>query len=40
VGDLRRRLDVARSLLEKTRADVTNAVLQEDLSRKLEICRG
>jgi len=40
VGDLRRRLDVARSLLEKTRADVTNAVLQEDLSRKLEAFRG
>ena len=40
VGDLRRRLDVARSLLEKTRADVTNAVLQEDLSRKLEAHRG
>ncbi len=40
VGDLRRRLDVARSLLEKTRADVTNAVLQEDLSRKLEAYRG
>jgi len=35
-GDLRRRQDVARSLLERTRADVTSAVLQKDLSDRLE----
>lgn len=36
LGDLRRKQDVARSLLERTRADVTMAVLQRDLSDKLE----
>ena len=36
LGDLRRKQDVARSLLERTRADVTMAVLQKDLSNKLE----
>ncbi len=36
VGDLRRRQDVARSLLERTRADVTNAILEKNLSDKLE----
>ncbi len=40
VGDLRRRQDVARSLLEKTRADVTNAVLEKNLSEKLERLGG
>lgn len=36
LGDLRRKQDVARSLLERTRADVTMAVLQKDLSERLE----
>lgn len=36
LGDLRRKQDVARSLLERTRADVTMAVLQKDLSDRLE----
>ncbi len=36
VGSLRRKQDIARSLLEKSRADVTNAVLQSDLSEKLD----
>ncbi len=40
VGGLRRKQDVARSLLEKTRADVTNAVLQKDLSDRLEAHKG
>jgi translin len=40
VGDLRRRQDVARSLLEKTRADVTSAVLQKNLADKLESLGG
>ena len=39
LGDLRRKQDVARSLLERTRADVTMAVLQKDLSDKLESSR-
>jgi len=40
VGDLRRKQDVARSLIERTRADVTNAILQRDLSEKLEKYTG
>ncbi len=36
VGDLRRKQDVARSLLERTRADVTNAVLQADFLQRLQ----
>jgi translin len=39
-GELRHKQDVARSLIERTRADVTNAVLQKDLSRKLEEAKG
>ncbi len=40
IGGLRRRQDVARSLLERTRADVTNAVLQKNLSDRLEGSQG
>ena len=39
-GDLRRRQDVARSLLERTRADVTSAMLQKNLSDRLESFGG
>lgn len=40
VGELRRKQDIARSLLERTRADVTNAVLQKDLSERLKDSGG
>ncbi len=35
-GNLRRSTDVARSLLEKTRGDLTNALVQRDLKLALE----
>ena len=35
LGDLRRKQDVARNLIEKTRGDVTNAVLEKELAERL-----
>ena len=40
LGDLRRKQDVARNLIEKTRGDVTNAVLERDLAERLDRLGG